>query len=93
MNLFRLLLEIGRVDNLREVIQKTLVVNLLVEIARINFECGLKPARRVSMCQVQVLVGQGGILAFGQLGPNIFNTILLEVMHEELVTYDNPIDV
>jgi hypothetical protein len=45
------------------------------------------------MAQVQQTVRLMWISAFGQLGDDVLYAIVLDVFHEQLVTYENAIDV
>jgi hypothetical protein len=93
MEFFRLLLKLGAVDNIRQVMQESFVIHLFIEIARVNLESGRESSSRVAMTEIQQAIGLTCIFAIWHLGGDIPDAIVLDVFHEQTITYKNAIDV
>jgi hypothetical protein len=74
-------------------VQQRLIIDLLVKIARINLKNALEPTSRVSMRQVQNVVGRIRVFGCGEFLVNIRNAILFEMVHQSFVSDENAIDI
>ena len=93
VELLRLLLKLCAVDNLGQVFHEPLVVHLFVEIARVHLESSRESSRRVAMTEVQETIRLTWIFAIGQLGGDVADAIVLDVLHEQTVPHENAINV
>jgi hypothetical protein len=75
------------------VVHEILVVDLLIKVGHVLFECHLETTGRVAMREVQVPVRLPGVTALRKFVADVFNTIIFEMLEQQLVTHEDPIDV
>ena len=93
VQLLRLLLKLGAVNNLGQVFHETLVVHLFVEVACVQLETRRESSSRVTVTEVQHAIRLPGIFAFGQLGSDVPDAVVLEMFHEQRRSQNYSIDI
>jgi hypothetical protein len=66
---------------------------MFIEILRVHLETRCETSSRVTMTEVQEAVRLPWVLAFGQLGGNVPDAIILDMFHKQLVTQNHTINV
>jgi hypothetical protein len=75
------------------VFHEPLVVHLFVEIAGVHLKSHIESSSRVTVAEVQETIRITWVLAIWQLCSNVPDAIFLDVIHEQLVPYENAINV
>ena len=93
VDLRRLVLKISRINNVRQVVQQGLIIDVLIEIAHVHIEHALKTARRVSVREIQNVVGRIRVFGRGEFLANVRDAIVLDMFHQGFATQNNAINV
>jgi hypothetical protein len=93
VDLRRLVLKISRINNVRQVVQQGLIIDVLVEIARIHLENALETTRRVSVREIQNVIGRIRVFGSREFLANVRDAIVLDMFQQTLVAQNCPIDI
>jgi hypothetical protein len=93
VNILRVPLKFGAAQNVPEPAAEWHVIDLLVEIARVDSKAVLQPPGRVTGRGEQEMVRVCGILALGELLGHVTHTVVPDVVEKSAITDEHAVNV